>query len=455
MNVSRISLTYFFFSLFLNVSVLSAQTICSSDLDLTSKFQNHIRTLASEAFEGRAPMTKGDTLAFTYILDHFKNMPGTTLLANEGLQTFGFAGIREVISDSSFFSLNGKKLNLNVDYLPSVYGIGGSISDSIIYLAAGDSTQYANHDVKGSTVMIDASFLVDINPTEALTAQIKKAEKAGVSGVLFVTDKFPAFETNRSVTRRLPVVFVTERIAEKLKQGTSFSCTSQIEATDRGQTFTNNVVARISASDGNNPNKDCIVIGAHYDHLGKIQKDSTILINWGADDNATGIATLIELGNYFSARRNDLKRDIILIAFGAEERGLVGSNYFVANPLVPLESIKGMFNFDMTGRMMKNTLNIRGIGVVLEAFSQLSTLANPDLLNLYLIQSGQEGTDYASFNRKGVPAVSFSTGIHSDYHSPLDTEDKINYDGMKKVYNFVLPLISRFALEEGRFTPKK
>ena len=161
-----------------------------------------------------------------------------------------------------------------------------------------------------------------------------------------------------------------------------------------------------------------------------------------------------ELGNYFAAHRHLLKRDVILVAFGAEERGLVGSSYFVNNLPVPQTSIKGMFNFDMTGRMVKNTLNIRGVGVVLEAFSQLSTLANPDLLNLYLIQSGQEGTDYASFNRKGIPAVSFSTGIHSDYHSPKDTEDLINYDGMQRVYHFVLPLISRFAFEPGRFTYK-
>lgn len=419
---------------------------------LLDKFKQHVVTLSSEEFAGRAPMTKGDTLAFTYILDQLKTMPNVELLGDKGLQTFGFAGLREYADDSTQMKINGKKLRINTDYTPSTYSWSGGFNGKVEYIGEGSPANFDTLDVKGKIVMIDHIQSTPEAYQDTLRKQIRAAEKAKVAGIVIATEELPTVEAVRYLSRTLSLVYVTPKTATLLKDGANVEYFAKIFGGKKKEKYTQNVVARIKAAPQHNPNNDCIVVGAHYDHMGITTKDGVTEINYGADDNATGIATLLELARYFSSHQDLLKRDIVFVAFGAEEWGLVGSTYFAEHPLVPLKSIKAMFNFDMTGRMEKNNLNIRGVGVVTEAFSHLSTLSNPNQLNLSLIMSGLEGTDYASFNRKGVPSMSFSTGIHKDYHSPLDTEDKINYDGMQRVYNFVLPLISRAAFEHTKFT---
>ena len=268
MKTANISLCSFL-SIFLGFSGSSQAQNASMDTkqELMAKFKTHVSTLASEAFEGRAPMTKGDTLAFTYILDHFKQMPQIELLANDGLQTFGFSGMREYVADSSSFKIEGKKLKLGTDYAPSVYGVSGTISDSLIYVSASDSIDSLAALIKGSPLLLEATFLSDEKATDQLTKLIRKAEKAGASGLVFIAEQLPQYETNRAATRRLPVVFVSPKTGQRLKDNQSFAYTSEIVATERNQTYTNNVVARIPAAPDANPNKECIVIGSHYDHL--------------------------------------------------------------------------------------------------------------------------------------------------------------------------------------------
>lgn len=425
-----------------------------SSQSLMDNFKKHVSTLASEEFEGRAPMTKGDTLAINYIRDNFNALDGVELLGNNGLQELGFGGLREIIADSTSLKVGGKQMTISKDYLPSLYSSSGAFEGVPVYIGNGEAADYENRDLENKVIIIDGDLKEGESLNDMLFRKGALAEKAKVAGVVMMVSKFPTEETSWALSRRLRFVYVSPNVGKKLSSGANMDYQAKIENGLEKQTKTNNIVARIAALPANNPNKECIVIGAHYDHMGISVRDTVVEKRLGADDNASGSATLMELARYFSENRNLLKRDIVLISFAAEERGLRGSQHFVNNPLVPFESIKAMFNFDMTGRMEKNQLNVRGVGVVNEAFSHLSTLSNPDKLNLLLIMSGQEGTDYASFNRKGIPSVSFSTGIHKDYHSPRDTEDKINYEGMVKVYNFVLPFISRFATERSEFNMK-
>lgn len=222
--------------------------------------------------------------------------------------------------------------------------------------------------------------------------------------------------------------------------------------------ITFNVVARINAPKDKNRDKKSIIIGAHYDHVGPTKnKDGKEVMVVGADDNASGVATLIEYAREVARTRNNLKRDVIFVFFGAEEYGLVGSNYYAKNPLHNIKNSVAMVNFDMTGRMRNKGITVRGIASAVEAPVLLSSIKNPDKLDLIWEFNPTGPTDYASFYKVGVPAFSFSTRQHPDYHTERDTEEKINYEGMEMLFNYVKDLIHTLAYNDTKLTyvPKK
>lgn len=186
--------------------------------------------------------------------------------------------------------------------------------------------------------------------------------------------------------------------------------------------------------------KKTIVIGAHYDHighgeLGNSKEDiKSGNIHNGADDNASGVAGMLELARIFS--NNGIKEDfnLLFIAFGAEELGLLGSKYFVENPTLELEKIHWMLNFDMIGRYNSdNKLAIIGYGT---SYKFAEIFANVDtFLELNLSRDGNGGSDQTSFYLKNIPVLFFHTGGHEDYHKPTDDTEKINYDDLKDIIN--------------------
>ncbi len=174
-----------------------------------------------------------------------------------------------------------------------------------------------------------------------------------------------------------------------------------------------------------------IVIGAHYDHLGLGRQGSSRdknpqgQIHNGADDNASGVAGLLELARYFS--KNEVKEpyNFLFIAFGAEELGLVGSRFFVNNPTLPLEKINFMSNLDMIGRYNAD----RGVGIggygTSEAWPEVFKEVKGSV-KFFTDRSGSGGADHASFYAKKVPVLFFHTGGHDDYHMPTDDVEKID-----------------------------
>ena len=427
------------------------QTTNPATHELQNRFKSHITYLASPELGGRVPMTAGDTLTVEYIKAQLSGIDGVELLGN-GMQEFGFAGLREVNADSTFFKLNGKTLKAGTDYAASPFSESGSFAGEVVYLHEAEVAALDSADRTDQIVLIDFTPSDTISYNDQLFKLAVAAEKAKVAGMLLIQPDLTIPDSKFAISRRLKFAVVTPKTGERLKKQAVIDYKARIENGDREQTKTNNVVVRIAAPEALNPDAECIVIGAHHDHMGQriIKEDTVYLL--GADDNASGIATLIEMARYFASQRDRLQKDIVLVAFGAEERGLVGSRFFAENPLVPFESIKGMFNFDMTGRMQAKTLHIRGIGTFAEAFPTLAAAPNREQLNLNLIMSGTEPTDYASFYRKGIPTLSFSSGRHPDFHSHRDLEEKINYPGMLMIYEFVVPVISRFTLEPGRMT---
>ncbi|MFN8344881.1 MAG: M20/M25/M40 family metallo-hydrolase [Spirosomataceae bacterium] len=174
-----------------------------------------------------------------------------------------------------------------------------------------------------------------------------------------------------------------------------------------------------------------IVIGAHYDHLGMGKQGSSRdkepqgKIHNGADDNASGVAGLLELARYYA--KNDVKEpyNFLFIAFGAEELGLVGSRYFVNNPTLALEKIHFMSNMDMIGRYNAD----RGVGIggygTSDAWPAVFKGVEGEV-KFFTDRAGSGGADHASFYAKKVPVLFFHTGGHDDYHMPTDDVDKID-----------------------------
>jgi len=260
----------------------------------------------------------------------------------------------------------------------------------------------------------------------------------------------------------------------------------------RREVAASNVIGILDGSDPTLKN-EVIVIGAHYDHLGRGGEGSLAShegdIHHGADDNASGTAGLLELARIFSEQRPRPRRTLVFIAFSGEEEGLLGSNYYVNHPIMPLANTVAMINMDMIGRMKDNKLIVGGAGTAQEwrqviaaanASERIRVTATPESsgdisktsttsstssigsgvpiitgingrpivslvieksFDLTLNEDGFGPSDHSSFYAKQVPVLFFWTGTHDDYHKPSDTADKINYADEARVLAFVARIV--------------
>ena len=249
----------------------------------------------------------------------------------------------------------------------------------------------------------------------------------------------------------------------------------------------------IGILEGSDPKlkSEAIVIGAHYDHLGRggagslAQKEGEV--HHGADDNASGTAGIIELARVFSTQRPKPRRTIVFAAFSGEEEGLLGSNYYVNHPVIPLANTVAMINMDMIGRMKGRKLVIGGVGTAAEwpAIIQQANLlqglnvnvgyaaAHPanslpmvvgangqtvvgsDVAKQFLLTLNEDGfgpSDHSSFYAKQIPVLFFWTGTHTDYHKPSDTAEKINYDDEARILTMVARIVRDIDSRDKRPT---
>jgi len=191
--------------------------------------------------------------------------------------------------------------------------------------------------------------------------------------------------------------------------------------------------------------KKTVVITAHYDHLGYGESGSMYegprQIHNGADDNASGTAALLELAHLI--KNNKIKEDnnFLFIAFSAEEKGLLGSKYYVMNPSLNLNEINYVLNMDMLGRMEPGmALTIEGVGSSLIWESSLKEI-KCDAFPLTLKKRENGPSDHAPFYDAGIPALHFWTGKHDDYHKPSDDAEKINFNAESEIISFIETLI--------------
>ena len=190
--------------------------------------------------------------------------------------------------------------------------------------------------------------------------------------------------------------------------------------------------------------KNTIIIGAHYDHLGygnenSLHRGEKNLIHNGADDNASGVAMMIDLAS--KLRIANKNNNYLFIAFSGEEIGLLGSNYYTKNAIIKMSNINYMINMDMVGRLNEDTtLAVYGLGTS-PIFKQTIN-ANNTKFKIIQKESGVGPSDHTSFYLNDIPVLHFFTGQHEDYHKPSDDYDKINFEGMNIISSYIFDIIS-------------
>lgn len=470
---------------------LNAQKLDKSEINI-SELNQHITYLASDELAGRLSGSATGLLAAKYIRDQIK--PYAKLLGDRGFQYF------EVVTDVklgtknslNFLNFEGK---VDQDFAPYSFSASTSLNAGVVFAGYGleidtDSLKwndYANIDVEGKWALIlrgdpenskeDSKFLLFADDREkVLTARDK-----GALGVIFVSGKkFDAedklvtlYFDKTSSDAGLPVINIKREVAnqlfkhenttveeleltiDSLMQTKTFPLNINVSATTeivQQRVKTQNVVAMIEGSDPILKNK-YIVIGAHYDHLGMggqgsgSREPDLNAVHNGADDNASGVAGIIELGEKLASMKNKLKRSVVIIAFDAEEMGLLGSTFFTKHSLVDVKSIDAMFNFDMIGRLDKesNKMLINGTGTSAEAESILEMHKKDFKLELAYSPEGYGPSDHAAFYGENIPVFFFTTGAHPDYHTPKDDTELINFEGEKLIADFAFEVIMDVA----------
>lgn len=290
-----------------------------------------------------------------------------------------------------------------------------------------------------------------------LFSQTEISESELRDHILFLTSeknagRYPGGKENKRVVKYLQKDFKKNGInpiSEDYRQ--SFSAKLRVEkgVDVKPEVITWNVVGYI---EGNDPHlkKEFIVLGAHYDHLGlggpSSKSDKKNTIHYGADDNASGTAALLEIAEKIASQKQQLKRSVLFIAFGAEEQGLLGSKHFVDNPLVPLSQIKLMINMDMVGRLNnQKQVYMGGAGTFPNGVEFMRNLGKSLDLNPVVHAGSVGGSDHVSFYRKELSVLGIHTGGHPQYHTPEDTVEHINIKGEQQVCEYVFQAIIKIA----------
>lgn len=477
--------------IFFIIAISSSVTAQEISID---SLKAHVKYLASPNLEGRKAGSAGDSLAAYFISQKFSTA-GLSMSSKNGFQYFSL--VTDIKPGSgNYLELNNSPKNINEDYNPFSFSSNGSLKAPVVFAGFGITGQsdslfwddYKNLDVKNKWVLILRGDPEPDNPMSGFIplasdrAKALTAKDKGAGGVLLVSpssiekqDKPIEILYDKTVSDAgLPVISITRRLAglilnksisavdslEKLmiseKISRSFETESIVYSSTeivRQKTVSRNIIAIVEGIDPVLKN-EYIVVGAHYDHLGFGGEGSgsripdTIAVHYGADDNASGVSSLIELARHFSNEKNKTSRSLIFIAFGAEEMGIIGSRHFIEHPLVPLTSIKSMINLDMVGRLKIDenpSINISGTGTSNIVDSLLIHLKIGRSFELKTIPDGYGPSDHAAFYTAGIPVSFITTGAHSEYHTPNDSFETLNYKGLRDVTYFTADLISELA----------
>ena len=481
----------------------AAPSHAQTTVAVAARTKTHVETLASDKFEGRLTGSPGEKLAADYIISELKRMGakplpgltdfrmpftftagtkdgGTTLTVTKdagGAQTFTGAATVQALSFSDSAEATGRVVFAG-------YGLVVPEAQNFGY----DS--YAGLEVKDKIVVVFRYFPEDADQkTRAILARYadlrykaQAARQRGAKGMLVITGpRSPnagavvpmSFDTaiagsgiaaaSISSEAFAPILTASGKSLEAVQKefdggnphvagfaipGIMVTLKANVI---RQQQTGNNVVAYLPATVGLKPDptsKPWVAVGAHYDHLGRgttggslAGKEDANQIHHGADDNASGTATVLAIAEAFS--KQPRKRHLLVAFWSGEELGLLGSNAFVTKPPIPLDTMAAYLNFDMVGRVADNKLTVQATGTSAmwpKLLEQANVAAGFDLV---LQEDPYQPTDVGSFNIAGVACLTFFTGAHQEYHRPSDTADKINYEDLVRVGELASGVVKR------------
>jgi len=449
----------------------------------------HVRFLADDRLEGRMTGEKGCEEAAQYVAATFAEIglePGGDrgLIGRTFLQHFVATAGRKVEPTTSC-RIGGRELKLGREFAVAI-GMGSAQGEgSVVFAGYGlkapeaNRDDYAGLDVAGRIVLVvsgapgraaaSGDFL-DTKPAGVhvhTRAKIEKAFAQRAAGLVVIqnplelkeaAETLPEWISDRGDGLTFPAVHVTASVGRALLSEAGLDLDLIVRRLEAGEVATQPLpttsgAIRVEASPIRRPTANVVgvlrgagahgdghlIVGAHYDHLGlggSASLSGEKAIHNGADDNASGTAALLEIAER-CATSPPPARTIIFLAFSGEELGLLGSQHYVLNPLLPLKECCAMLNLDMVGRSRNDYCAVGAIGSS-PAFRGLVDQANGALaLGLKLDPSdggmSQGSSDHQSFLDASVPSLFFFSGLHEDYHKPGDDVDKINADGAARI----------------------
>jgi peptidase M28-like protein/PDZ domain-containing protein len=533
-------------SLALPVAVFGQKQSSQLSVD---RLRKDVTYLASGKLDGRRTGTQGATDAADYIAGEFSQLglkPGMQAGAARAraryLQPFPYVSDVQLGGNNRFFVAGGHsggEIQLRNEWMPLGFSSNGVVKNlPFVFAGYGITSRelkyddYAVSNARDKMAIIFSGTPDGDNPHGQFTQagqvrfKVAAARAAGVRALLIIAteeklgeDKLARLSYDNAGEAGLPVMVISRRLAGNILGILKNRTLADFEKAADARTVTDDlrelrlplpifsadisvdVIRRESPSHnvigilpGSDPKlkDEAVVIGAHYDHLGRGGQGSLAQregeIHHGADDNASGTAALLELARTFSKQRP--RRTVVFIAFSGEEEGLIGSNYYVNHPVVPLANTVAMINLDMVGRLNEKKLVVGGVGTAQEWRSVLDqqnlvnsatvSLSGPAItpdnvasnhplvvgangrpvvtldpskrFSLTMNEDGYGPSDHSSFYAKQIPVLFFWTGTHADYHKPSDTAEKINYDGLANVVSFVANLVRSVDQSDKRPT---
>jgi len=444
--------------------------------------------IASDSLKGRFPGTAEDKVLAAYISSEMKNA-GMELQAEEGVQYFDInTGIAFSENNAISFDNNSYSYDENAEFQPLGFSSNDTLSSEIVF--AGNISDFDTNgeliekqaDGKWLMVMIDNETLsAPINSRESyieLRTGALKASDHAVAGIIYVSGsdeglKFPELSDGSRHAISIPAIMISRNLADKLmasigleeievlsqkvtrrkmiQTGINFEAITQIDIT-KSPSFNSTAVLTGSNEELSD---QYVVIGAHHDHLGwggrgiSSRTPDTIAIHYGADDNASGVAGVMELAELIGSLSPD--RSFSFLTFGGEEMGLLGSKFFAENPTIELEKVQTMINLDMIGRLNEDRqIQIGGIGTSPIFKAMIDTINLKYKFSLKYSEAGFGPSDHSSFYAKDIPVLFISTGAHTDYHTPADNIERINFEGMQEILYFVSDIAMELANDSAK-----
>jgi Peptidase family M28/PDZ domain/PA domain len=451
------------------------------------RYLSDIKTLTESRMEGRGDGTKGLVRAEHFLESRYKGLGLAPAGTQRFLQPFTVTTGAKLKGKNHLMAQSGEsktELKLEQDYVPFSFSESGSATGPLIFAGYGVTADefgyddYAGVDVKDKIVLIlryePGSFAAKtgnqgVSHHSQLITKAINARNHGAKGLILVNGKLGDGEEDLltrfgsvSGPENVGILFaqVKNNIAQDWFQAAGKSLKEiqdQINSSGKPSSFAfpdrlqamlsiqietthatvNNVLAYLPGK-----TDEYVILGAHYDHLGRGNSDSLApsqigQIHPGADDNASGTAGLLELARLLAPMKGQLQRGILFSSFAGEELGLLGSAAWVKNPTKPLGKAVAMLNMDMIGRIKEEKVYIGGVGTGSTFQKVLDQARDESHLKFDYSQGGYASSDHTSFVAQKIPVIFFFSGLHADYHKPSDTWEKINPEAAARLLNVV------------------